>query len=699
MIFPDTKQKPSKNATAYQKKKEAEAKRMAIKSAEGRNFNFIPEPARPEVVERCRRSLADFCLEYFPDMFDLKFSPDHMRAIQKIENCVLRGALLAMALPRGSGKTTLCQVACLWASLYGHRRFVLFVAASQEKSLNLLDEIKVWAETNKVLQEDFPRALYPIQKLERIAQRAKGQTYQGIPTRITWTGDTISWPMVEKSDCPGYAIQAAGMNGSAIRGAKFSTDQGVSIRPDLVLIDDFQTRESAASPTQCRKIIKILNADVLKCAGPGRSISAMAACTIIEPDDAAEQLVTAVISPKWQGERVAMIKQWPDNMELWDQYAEKRKEEFIEGGDGSEAREFYRKNQKAMSAGAVVYWEDRKLPEEIDALEHAMNLWADDKRSFMSEMQNQPEHDDGIIERITAADFQAKITGFAEFSAPEDATQAVAFVDVQGDLLFWAIVTANHKMTGLVSAFGSWPEQREKYFTNENARRKLSDMYGGKSFEAYMRLGLNDVRDHLHSLKLTTKLGEPITLSAIGFDANWGESTDIVYDFCANHAECWPMHGRYVGATSKPFKDRKKKRGDILRDGYHIPRDKGNHPCRHVAFDTNAKKSFVLQRFLAAEGEEGAWYIHGNPKKTKQEMFIDHMTSEYGIDVTAKGRTVREYKARPNDQNHWFDCVVGCAVLLSMQGCALPDHKAGKPVKPLEQKKRVSFAELQKQKK
>ena len=34
---------------------------------------------------------------------------------------MLDGGLFAMAMPRGSGKTTLCGCACIWAVLYGHR--------------------------------------------------------------------------------------------------------------------------------------------------------------------------------------------------------------------------------------------------------------------------------------------------------------------------------------------------------------------------------------------------------------------------------------------------------------------------------------------------------------------------------------------------------------------------------------------------
>ena len=44
--------------------------------------------------------------------------------IAKVEQAVLRGGLFAMAMPRGSGKTTLAETACIWAMLTGAREFV-----------------------------------------------------------------------------------------------------------------------------------------------------------------------------------------------------------------------------------------------------------------------------------------------------------------------------------------------------------------------------------------------------------------------------------------------------------------------------------------------------------------------------------------------------------------------------------------------
>ena len=58
----------------------------------------------------------------------------------------------------------------------------------------------------------------------------------------------------------------------------------------------------------------------------------------------------------------------------------------------------------------------------------------------------------------------------------------------------------------------------------------------------------------------------------------------------------------------------------------------------------------------------------------------------------AAGRTVDEWKLRPERaDNHWLDCLVGCAVAASMQGAVL----FGTDQKP-RVVRRISLAELQK---
>lgn len=78
----------------------------------------------PERKQRASESFQFFCDAYFPLTFHLAWSPDHLKIISKIEVAVLHGGLFALAMPRGSGKTTIAECVCLWAILFGHRQSV-----------------------------------------------------------------------------------------------------------------------------------------------------------------------------------------------------------------------------------------------------------------------------------------------------------------------------------------------------------------------------------------------------------------------------------------------------------------------------------------------------------------------------------------------------------------------------------------------
>ena len=119
-------------ATAtYERMKEDARKRNAEASATGRDIGELPKVVNRTRKSRASRSFRAFCESYFPQTFRLGWSDDHLKVIGQIEESVLRGGLFATAMPRGSGKTTLAETACVWAVLYGHRRFVCLIGSDK----------------------------------------------------------------------------------------------------------------------------------------------------------------------------------------------------------------------------------------------------------------------------------------------------------------------------------------------------------------------------------------------------------------------------------------------------------------------------------------------------------------------------------------------------------------------------------------
>jgi hypothetical protein len=91
-------------------------------------------------------------------------------------------------------------------------------------------------------------------------------------------------------------------------------------------------------------------------------------------------------------------------------------------------------------------------------------------------------------------------------------------------------------------------------------------------------------------------------------DANWGTSTDVVYNFCRECAfsgVVTPSHGRFVGASSLPFSEYTHKPGERVGLHRRIPALHGGRVVRHLLVDTNYWKSFVNARLSVANGDPG----------------------------------------------------------------------------------------------
>jgi len=177
-------------------------------------------------------------------------------------------------------------------------------------------------------------------------------------------------------------------------------------------------------------------------------------------------------------------------------------------------------------------------------------------------------------------------------------------------------------------------------------------------------------------------------------DANWGNSTDVVYQFCRqspHSAIVMPSHGRFVGASSVPFHEYRRKHGDRVGHNWRIPNVQGKRAVRHIVFDTNYWKSFTHARLAVPMGDKGCLSLFGD-KPDLHRLFAEHVTAEYRVKTEGRGRTVDEWKLRPEAcDNHWLDCLVGCAVAASIQGAVLPgtDDRSA-PKRP-----RVKLSELQ----
>jgi hypothetical protein len=689
--------KPVSLEDPYEGLKDRARARNAALSLAGRDIGTLPVVVNPVRKARAATDFRFFCDCYFPLTFHLPWSPDHLRVIAKIEQAVTRGGLFAVATPRGFGKSSLCECACVWAVLYGHREFVCLIGSDEGHAMDMLDAIKMELDGNELLLEDFPEVVYPVQCLDGIANRCSGQLYRGERTHIAWTAREVVLPTIPESKASSAIVKVAGITGR-VRGMKYKRADGRTVRPSLVVLDDPQTDESARSLTQCAAREAILAGAVLGLAGPGTKISGIMPCTVIRTDDMADTILDRDKHPEWNGERTRMVYSFPSNEKLWKEYAEIRAESMQQGREGEEATAFYRANRGAMDAGARVAWPERFNPDEVGAIQHAMNLRLRDEAAFFAEYQNEPLP--AVVAEageLTADQVAGKINRVPRTVVPVGCQRVTLFIDVQATLLYWLAAGWTDDFTGWVLDYGSFPDQRRGYFTLRDAQHTLSSATRIAGLEGSILAGLEALTRAQLDRTWHREDGTEMRVERCLVDANWGSSTEVVYQFCRNSAHAavlTPSHGRYVGAASLPFSEYRKQPGDRTGHNWRVPAASAGRAIRHAVYDTNYWKSFVHARLVVPLGEPGCLSLFGE-KAEAHRLFAEHVTSEYRVRTEGRGRTVDEWRPRPSGgDNHWLDCLVGCAVAASMQGSGLAEHTPP----PRAPQKKVKLSDVYRQK-
>jgi len=687
------RQPPNKQ---YEKRRQQVAKILRTQSLLGRDVSqTVHPPKHPRKKRKAARSFRYFCETYFPQVFTLPWSDDHLRVITKIEKAVLEGGLFAVAMPRGSGKTTLAEIACLWAVLFGHREFVCLIGSDEGHAQNMLANIKAELESNELLEEDFSEAVGPIHALEGIANRCRGQLVGGQRTHIEWTARQIVLPTVPNSRASGAILRVTGITGG-LRGMKFRRPDGRMVRPSLVVIDDPQTDESARSPSQCAQREAILAGAVLGLAGPGKKISGIMPCTVIRPGDMADNILNPQKHPEWNGERTKLIYQFPKNEALWKQYAEILAESLRAGRGLADATDFYRQNREAMDEGALVAWPARYNADELSAVQHAMNLKLQDEAAFWAEYQNEPlPATEQQATDLSPDDIVSRLNRCPRGVVPSGCIHLTAFIDCHENLLYWAVVGWEGTFSGHLVDYGAFPDQGRRYFTLYDAAPTLAEYLRTPSLEATLYEGLGRLSERILGKAWAKQEGGELRVERCLVDANWGTMTNVVYRFCRQSTYAsvlLPSHGRYVGASSLPFSEHRMQHGERMGLNWRIPPIRADRAIRHIVFDTNFWKSFLRARLTCSPGAAGALVLNGTERK-EHVLLADHLLAEQPIRTTARGRTVDEWKLRPGcTDNHWLDCLVGCCVGASTLGVEL----AGQG--PILRRK-ISFAEQRLQKK
>lgn len=684
--MPDT---PSR--TAYKAKHRRESR------AEARDIGPVPPVQRPDLKESGRLDLLVFLRSYLSNRFPLPFSEDHLALIASIQGIILHGGLRALAMPRGSGKTTIVEGAALWALLYGHRRFLMIVAATSRAARLLMNSIRDELAFNDELAADFPEAVAAIRALGGVARRAEAQTSEGMPTHLVWTRDEVRLPATASGG--GSVISIAGITG-AIRGAKATLADGAQVRPDLCLVDDFQTRDSAKSPNQTANRLQILASDVLGLAGPGQRVACLCACTVIQRGDGAAQLLDRKAHPEWQGSTAQLMRSMPAKsaIALWDQYAEIYREDLAREDLPQESKldratRFYRQHRTKLDAGAVASWEARKSEGEESAIQHAMNLLLTrGEDAFWAEFQNAPRDlASSQTPQLEAAALATRINRVRPGIVPRGAVELTAAIDVGEGCLWWGVLATGEAFRGDLVAYGAWPDPGRRLFTKIEMRGALARAYPAETMEGTWHLAFTALASHILDRDWIDEDGIVRRVSLMLIDAGYGHSTDTVFEWAKRSPwkdRIYPSRGKGIGAKSSPMADWKKIPGDKLGPNWRITLNKARK-SREVVMGVNYWKSFVAARLAAPAGGLGSLSFNGD-RPADHELLAGHLTAEKRDTVSTNDRTIDEWRPKPGQDNDLLDVVVACHVAASIRGISFDTGSRVQADSP-----RVSLAERQ----
>lgn len=397
-------------------------------------------------------------LAYLPNAFPLPFGQVHREIIKAVSYAIESGGNVAIAAPRGTGKSTLVNGLVLWALMTGRTAFPVVLPWDDRAKRRAL---RFWAGElcfNARLNRDYNDITEPFVKSRGIANRltALHKDDKSTGARLGITEGIIILP-----DGKG-AIGSATINGNP-RGLNYATIDGRIIRPSLCIIDDPQDRETAKSKLRIADTIETINADVAGMAGPDARMSMVMSCTVIERGDVADHYLS---HPDWKSIRVGQVITWPtgfdekgsQSRELWDAWNVERQTGEQDQDGGEAALSFYNQHKDRLTQGMEVSWLERydRKRNQPDAYFAAMyDYYAMGEDAFAAERQNEPIKQGVTIYTLTPEIIASRRTDRPAGSVPEWSKLRIAATDINPSYgLTYSLCSFGADQTAAVLAYG-----------------------------------------------------------------------------------------------------------------------------------------------------------------------------------------------------------------------------------------------------
>lgn len=619
-----------------------------------------PPAASVKKRKSLEKSLGPWLRYYLPDLFPLRWSRDQRKAIKKIQRALDHGGLFAFAMARGGGKTTIVKGAVLYAILSGRRKYVVPIGATADLATAIIDSVRQQLMENEKLYKHYPHVCEYARRTEGKAIKARFQLRaDGKASGIRWSNTTLVLPEVlsPKTGKPyasnGAIVEAHGLTG-AIRGKWKDTKTGKTLRPDFVIPDDPQTRESAESVAQCNARERIITGDVLGLAGPRKKIAAVMPCTIIRKGDLAERFLSHEIHPEWQGEISSLVIKWPDAQEtLWKQYAEIYREDVADGRETARATDFYRKRRSRMEKGATVSWAERVRDGELSALQTAENLLLETGPQFWAEYQNEPQDLSAAMYTLTPDVVLAHaLPTLPRLALPDTATILVAYSDINRKGLYYCVDAFAQDMTGHIPAYGAFPPRGELWRQNAPELERKQAIFGG-------------LRQLCSALAQTYFIKGPHQVRVSTLLVDRGYEPDVVHKFAASAS--YPF--RVIPARGYAAHKYRVSKATLVgspKEGCHMTRSTFG---QFIAYSADLWRETSQRAWLADPGAPGGSTLHAVEDPRQHLPFAEQVTAEklsnkYETDMGWRW----EWRSQPGNPWDWGDALTGCYVAAAFAG-------------------------------
>ena len=703
---------------------ESDAERKRRTRAADRDIR-IPELSAEDRAERLRREADDalWLQSYWAAFSTDEFyppSPQQLQMVADFRAALEHGGDRSTAASRGEGKTTFAVALLLKEILRGNVRFGILLGATATNAGNMLEKITLALSESAELRQYYPEVCVPVAALEYTAQRAGKQTVSGFRhddgspfemarTAFHWAGNKLVFPNVPGSPSAGAIVIAQGLD-SAIRGLNVR-----NMRPDIVLIDDPDTDDTANSQEQAGKLLKKIDRGIAALGSQKRPVTRLALVTVASTCSVAAQLTDRKLYPSFRGRRFRFLLKPPTAAALWSEFVTLCRD----GWTGSEdqdappiplaAHRFYLERRADMDAGAEVSnpnrYDHRERPEggtvETSALEHYFGWVARiGQESTSTEFDNDPpDPQEQEADGLSPHRIQHQVSGYARGVVPPGCVLLTMGIDVGKYMLHWVVIAWKPDGTSYVIDYEITKVHGTTAGTDEGLEAGLS---------AALRTVIQQRRDEPYC----TPDGTPHQIGLTLIDEGWGLTTTVVRRVCGEVGQIIQ-----IGNSQEPNVQPAKGRGDgakreqggrlapmftqfLRRDWDHRP---GDNWCRSRVLLANTVpeqrvwiyhhnagtwKDWGIRRWLTHGDRAGCRFVFGLHQEAPRVHMLTHADLSkqlcancYRPEIVA-GKQVIKWGERPGmkgTKDHYQDAQELADVAASILGLRVADEPEQQP--------------------